>query len=38
MVLPAEIAMLALYLRPEQASLITGAGYPIDGGGLFNLR
>jgi 2-keto-3-deoxy-L-fuconate dehydrogenase len=37
MALPAEIAMLALYLCSEQASFITGADYPIDGG-FFNLR
>jgi len=37
MALPAEIATLALYLCSEQASFITGADYPIDGG-FFNLR
>jgi 2-keto-3-deoxy-L-fuconate dehydrogenase len=29
---PEEIASLAAYLASEQASFITGADYPIDGG------
>jgi 2-keto-3-deoxy-L-fuconate dehydrogenase len=34
---PEEIAALALYLCSDEASFITGADYPIDGG-FFNLR
>jgi 2-keto-3-deoxy-L-fuconate dehydrogenase len=32
MALPAEIAVLALYLCSDEASFITGCDYPIDGG------
>ena len=34
---PAEVASLALFLCSEEASFITGADYPLDGG-FFNLR
>ena len=34
---PAEVALLALYLCSDEASFITGADYPLDGG-FFNLR
>ena len=34
---PAEVASLALYLCSDEASFITGADYPLDGG-FFNLR
>jgi 2-keto-3-deoxy-L-fuconate dehydrogenase len=34
---PEEVADLALFLRSEEASFITGSNYPIDGG-FFNLR
>jgi NAD(P)-dependent dehydrogenase (short-subunit alcohol dehydrogenase family) len=34
---PREVASLALFLCSEEASFITGADYPIDGG-FFNLR
>jgi len=34
---PAEVASLALFLCSEEASFITGADYPLDGG-YFNLR
>jgi NAD(P)-dependent dehydrogenase (short-subunit alcohol dehydrogenase family) len=34
---PEEIAALALYLCSDEASFVTGADYPIDGG-FFNLR
>jgi NAD(P)-dependent dehydrogenase (short-subunit alcohol dehydrogenase family) len=34
---PFEVAMLALYLCSDEASFITGADYPMDGG-FFNLR
>ena len=34
---PREVAMLALYLCSDEASFITGADYPLDGG-FFNLR
>jgi 2-keto-3-deoxy-L-fuconate dehydrogenase len=34
---PDEVASLALFLCSEQASFITGADYPLDGG-FFNLR
>ncbi len=34
---PAEVASLALFLCSDQASFITGADYPLDGG-FFNLR
>lgn len=34
---PAEVAALALFLCSDQASFITGADYPLDGG-FFNLR
>jgi NAD(P)-dependent dehydrogenase (short-subunit alcohol dehydrogenase family) len=29
---PEEIAQLALYLCSDEASFVTGAAYPIDGG------
>jgi len=34
---PEEVATLALFLCSEEASFITGADYPLDGG-FFNLR
>jgi len=34
---PAEVASVALFLCSEEASFITGADYPLDGG-FFNLR
>jgi NAD(P)-dependent dehydrogenase (short-subunit alcohol dehydrogenase family) len=34
---PSEVAMLALYLCSDEASFITGADYPLDGG-FYNLR
>jgi 2-keto-3-deoxy-L-fuconate dehydrogenase len=34
---PAEVASLALFLCSDEASFITGADYPLDGG-FFNLR
>lgn len=34
---PTEVAVLALYLCSDEASFLTGADYPIDGG-FFNLR
>jgi 2-keto-3-deoxy-L-fuconate dehydrogenase len=34
---PCEVAMLALYLCSDEASFITGTGYPLDGG-FFNLH
>jgi NAD(P)-dependent dehydrogenase (short-subunit alcohol dehydrogenase family) len=34
---PAEVAALALFLCSDEASFITGADYPLDGG-FFNLR
>ena len=34
---PCEVAMLALYLCSDEASFITGADYPLDGG-FFNLH
>ena len=34
---PSEVASLALYLCSDEASFITGADYPLDGG-FFNLR
>ena len=34
---PEEVAYLALYLCSEQASFVTGANYPLDGG-FFNLH
>ena len=37
MATPEEVAMLALYLCSDQASFITGADYPLDGG-FFNLH
>src|SRR5260370_8161334 len=34
---PEEVASLALFLCSDEASFITGADYPLDGG-FFNLR
>jgi NAD(P)-dependent dehydrogenase (short-subunit alcohol dehydrogenase family) len=34
---PDEVASLALFLCSDEASFITGADYPLDGG-FFNLR
>ena len=34
---PEEVASLALFLCSNEASFITGADYPLDGG-FFNLR
>jgi NAD(P)-dependent dehydrogenase (short-subunit alcohol dehydrogenase family) len=34
---PGEVASLALFLCSDEASFITGADYPLDGG-FFNLR